>query len=155
MNPEPGATTTVAAGGFLVFPTDNAWLHHYPDLGEMLLHPHGGEVAVECFDSEGFRVVFELNGQGRPVSARRTAELPDEQELTQRIDTVIGQGRARLQGVANDGLPDVLLLLDMLAGRTYAELFEVLRRVPFGHGLPDEPNDRDWVHNCFTHGDCI
>lgn len=167
MNPEPVENPTMAAGGFLAIARDDSSLHPYQDIDEMLigrngadestllLDPHGEDVAVDCFDREGFRLMFEVNGQGRPMSALRTAEEPAEQALTQRIASVIGQGRARLQGVQNDDLPNVLLILDQFAGQTYAEIFDVLLSVPFGHRLPDDPNDRDWVHNCFTHSRCF
>lgn len=168
MNPEPVENTTTADSGFLAIARDDSSLHPYQDLDEMLrgrngddkspllLDPHGVDDVVDCFDSEGFRLAFELNGQGRPVSPPlRTAEEPDVQVLTQRIATVVGQGRARLEGVQNDDLPDALRILDQLAGRTYAELFTMLREVPFGHRLPDDPDSRDWVHNCFTHGRCF
>ncbi|GAA1639041.1 hypothetical protein GCM10009733_040280 [Nonomuraea maheshkhaliensis] len=158
MNPGSAENTTTAAGGFLAISIDDSSIHHYRDVGELLRDPHGGDTAIECFDRDGFRLVFELNGRGQPVAARRTAEAPDHQELARRIGSVIGKSRARLRAADHDDLPDVLQELGTLASAPYAESFEALRRPPYGHPPledPHDPNDGDWFHNCFTHGKCF
>ncbi|WP_327085612.1 hypothetical protein OIE66_25055 [Nonomuraea sp. NBC_01738] len=156
MIPEPVANPTMAAGGFLAITIDDSSMHHYRDISEMLRDPHGEEgIAVECFDSDGFRLVFELNGKGQPIVARRTAEEPDQDALTRRIGSVIGNGRARLEAAANDDLSSALHELDIFVNRTYPESFEALRWPPYGHPLPDDPDTGDWIHNCFTHGKCF
>jgi hypothetical protein len=180
MKPRPKAEPIKVDDGFLAIAVDNSSMHYYASVAQLCADrsnwPDDSAVPYlvgDCFDCEGHRLAFGVDGNGVISSVWRTTGRPDP-TLGARIDGVISRSAAgfrnspRVRTLAKAGgeeqdvtvaeAMERLAELKNLMNGSNGEIFKALRTSPFGHAPAEdeqEPHDKDWAHNCLAHGRCF
>lgn len=147
-----------ATDGFLAIAVDNTSMHYYDGVAALIddvaTDPKADVTPMECFDNEGFRLAFELDAVREPAATVRTDAAADVAALQNRIAQVIQHSRGELDKVRIQ-VSAAEARLDELAAMDYAATFEALQHQPDAHGPVEDPDDREWIHNCLRHGKCL